>query len=359
MKELGEIFLKLVSVQSPSGFEEPMMKTLELEFKTSVDEVHETPRGNIIAVKKGSDPEAPSIALVAHMDQVGFIVFSIDDRGFIRFRKLGNPSLQTLQGQQMRILAKRGPVLGVVGVKPSHLVKQEQERMIPSLEEMYIDIGARSRQDVEKLGVTVGTPIVYNSLPLELSNNLIASSAVDDKGGCTALVATARWLRDTQIPSSVYYVGSVEEEIGLRGAEVVLNDLDVDIAVAIDTSPAGWQPDVAMSDIFYEVGSGPAIHVGEIGGGRTIIQHHKVREWLVETAESENIPYQMGIHTGHTDAMTLMQTKTGIPTAALGLPRKYAHSPFEVFDLNDLSNIVEILVASLRRLDANLVLRRT
>ncbi|MFQ6054176.1 MAG: M20/M25/M40 family metallo-hydrolase, partial [Candidatus Bathyarchaeia archaeon] len=194
--------------------------------------------------------------------------------------------------------------------------------------------------------------------PLELANGLIASPAVDDRGGLAAIIAAARTLRDARIPATVHYVGSVEEEVGLRGAEVALHDLEVDMAVAVDTVPAGWQPDVVMRDLLYEIGKGPAIHVGETSGGRTILWHPRVREWLVETAEREGIPYQRGIMRGGTDARALTQTKGGIPSAAVGLPRRYSHSPVEVFDLHDLEGLVGILVSALKGLDAGFTLRR-
>jgi endoglucanase len=358
LKEIRELFLKLVGVGSPSGFEEPMMITLMSELEPLVDKVYETSRGNVIGFRKGSNPDAPSIAIVAHMDQVGFVVSNIDERGFIRFRKLGWPATRAIQGQQMRLLTEKGPVVGVVGVKPVHIMKPEERSTIPPIEDMYIDIGAWSMDEVEKIGVTIGTPIVYNCQPILLANNLISSPGIDDKGGCTALIATAKMLKDIQIPASVYYIGSVEEEPGLRGAQVVLHDLKIDMAVAIDTVPAGWQPDVMMRDLFYEIGRGPGIHIGNIIRDTTIIQHHKVRKWLVDTAKQEGIPFQMGLMHGATDSLAFMQTRTGIPSATIGLPRRYAHSPVEVFDLNDLINLVELLIAALKRLDASFNLHR-
>ena len=350
--------MRLVKIGSPSGFEEPMMRTLKSELAPFVDDVYDTTRGNVVGVQKGSSPYAPSVALVAHMDQVGFIVSSIDERGFIWFRRVGGAVTRAIQGQQLRILTEKGSVPGVVGVKPGHITKPEEARTIPPVEEMYIDIGVWSREEVEAMGVSIGAPIVYHVPPLELANELIASPGVDDRAGLAVLIATAEALRDTQIPATVYYIGSVEEEIGLRGAAVALHDLDIDMAVAIDTFPAGWQPDVVMRDLFYEVGKGPAIHIGEMGGGRIRIHHHKVREWLVETATAEGIPYQSGLMHGGTDASAIMQTGAGIPAVTMGVPRRYSHSPVEVFDLKDLRNLVEILVAALKRLDAGFNVHR-
>ncbi|MCW3991450.1 MAG: hypothetical protein NWE79_01985, partial [Candidatus Bathyarchaeota archaeon] len=145
MKELKELLFKLIEVGSPSGFEEPMMAALKSELEPLVDEVYDTPRGNVVGVQRGTDPEAPSIALVAHMDQVGFVVFNIDERGFIRFRRIGGAVTRAIQGQQVRLLTEEGPVVGVVGIKPGHITKPEEANIVPPLEEMYIDIGAESK----------------------------------------------------------------------------------------------------------------------------------------------------------------------------------------------------------------------
>lgn len=358
MEELKELFFKLAKVGAPSGFEEPMMRIFKSELEPLVDKTYCTPRGTVVGFHRGSNPKAPSIALAAHLDHVGFVVFNIEDEGFLRFRKLGHPVTRALLGQQMALLTENGPISGVVGIKPGHITKADEERIIPPIEEMYIDVGTWSREETEKLGCLIGTPIIYDSPPRELKNHLIASPAVDNKGGCAALIATARKLQGLPIPASIYYIGSVEEEVALRGAEVALHDIEVDLAIAVDTFPAGWQPEVNMRDLFFEVGKGPGIHIGHISSGRTIVSHHKVRKWLTDTAEQAGIPYQMGFMHGGTDAMAFMQTRSGIPSATLGLPRRYSHSPVEVFDLTDLNNLVRLLTTALQQLDANVVLNR-
>jgi putative aminopeptidase FrvX len=349
--ELKEIFLRIASVGAPSGYEEPMIRALKSELAPYVDEVHDTPRGNVVGVKRGTDKDAPSVALVAHMDQIGFTVHNIDDRGFLRFRRIGGPVIRAIQGQQVRILTEKGPVPGVVGVKPGHITTPEEAMTVPQIEEMYIDMGAWSREEAEAMGVKVGTPIVSGAAPVELANGLIASPGVDDRGGVATLIGVAEALKGERLLSTVYYVGTVEEEMGLRGAAVALFDLDVDLAVAIDTCAAGYQPDVNMMEIVYEIGKGPAIHVGEVDRTNVrAVHHHKVREWLVEAAEAEGIPYQSAFMHGGTDAKATAQTRGGIPSSTIGLPRRYSHSPVELFDLKDLENIVKILVAALKRL---------
>jgi endoglucanase len=352
-----DLFYRLVEVQAPSGFEEPMMKAFIEEIKPYVDEVHGTPRGNVIAVQKGKSSKAPKVALVAHLDQIGFIVFNIDSTGFIRFRKIGGSVTRAIQGQHLQILTDNGPVVGVVGMKPGHITTPAEANTIPPIEEMYIDIGARNREEAEAMGVRNGTPITYATTPVKLANDLIASPSIDDRAGCTAIIQIAKTLAKRRPKATIYYIGSVEEEIGLRGAETCLHDLDVDMAVAVDTFPAGYQPDVNMRDLYYEVGKGAGLHVGE-QGDRVRIQSQQVHRWLRRTAEAHGFPHQVGIMNGGTDAMTMMQTRGGVPAATIGIPRRYSHSPVEVFAPSDLENLIKILTTAIEELGPNFTTTR-
>ena len=352
LQEIKDLFFKLVEIHSVSGFEETMIKTLMDKLKPLCDEVYQTPRGNVIGVQFGTDPKAPNIALAAHTDQVGFIVFSIDERGFIRFRKIGGSVTGSIQGHLMKLHGKKGIVFGVVGIKPGHMTNPSKAHIIPPLDQMYIDIGAKSQEESHELGIEIGTPITWNTNPVELPNNFIATAAADDRAGLAAIITVAKNLKDKQIPSTVYYIGTVEEEIGLRGAEVAIFDLNVDMAVAVDTCPSGYQPDVNPINIVYEIGRGPAIQIAETGF-RTRISSRVIREWLSETSEKHGLPYQMGIMHGGTDASAMQQTRSGIPAVAFSIPRRYSHSPVELFSLDDLYYLSETLTRGLIELDSS------
>ena len=350
--EVKDIFLRLAEVDSPSGYEEPMIRHMVSELTPLCDEVRVTPRGNVVGVQRGTDEDAPKVAIEAHMDQVGFIVANVDDRGFIRFRRIGGALERALLGQHVRAVTGKGPVTGVVGLKPGHITSPEEARTVPPVNEMYIDVGAKSREEVISMGIQIGTPVVWAAPPVELANGLIASPGVDDKAGLTSLIAVADRLKDVEIPATVYYLAVVEEENGLRGAYSVLYDLDVDMAVAIDTTSAGYQPEVNMRDLYYEVGKGPAIHHGEQarGGRVNVVHHHRVREWLKGAADADGIPYQENFQFGGTDAGAMAKTRAGIPTASLALPRRYSHSPVEAFYASDLEDLVRVLVAAIKGL---------
>lgn len=354
MEKIRKKFYGLVDIGAPSGFEEPIIRHMKKELEPNVDKVLISKRGNVIGIQEGIEPDAPSVALVAHMDQVGFVAFNIDDNGFIYFRRAGGIAKRALQGQHVRLLTETGQVKGVIGVKHGHTTKPEEADTLPPYEEYYIDIGAYSREDAFNMGVKAGTPIVFDVSPIELGNNQIASKCVDDRAGLTAILMVAEALKNKDIPSTVFYVGAIEEEVGLRGSEIALFDHDVDLAIAIDTFPAGYQPDVKMRDIFYEVGKGPAIHVGEISSGNVRVQSQVVAEWLRKVAEAEGIQFQSGLMHGGTDAKALMQTRGGLPATTIGVPRKYSHSPIETFDLKDLKRLIEILVSALTGLNKDI-----
>jgi endoglucanase len=354
---LLELFNRLVEVQALSGFEEPMMKAFINEIKPFVDEVHVTPRGNVIATQSGTDSRAPKVALVAHLDQIGFIVFNVDASGFVRFRKIGGSVTRAIQGQRLQILTEKGPVVGVVGLKPGHITTPAEANTIPQIEDMYIDIGARSMDEAEAMGVRNGVPVTYANSAVKLANGLIASPSVDDRAGCAAVIHIARTFSKKRPKATVYYIGSVEEEIGLRGAATCIYDLDVDMAVAIDTFPAGYQPDVNMRDLYYEVGKGAGLHVGN-QGDRLRIESQQVHRWLRKTAEAHGIPHQVGITSGNNDAIEMMQTRSGVPSAAIGIPRRYSHSPIEVFAYSDLENLVNIVTVAIKELSPSFTTMR-
>jgi endoglucanase len=197
----------------------------------------------------------------------------------------------------------------------------------------------------------VGCPIVWNTKPVELMNDFIGTPAADDNAGIAVIISVAKKLYKKEIPSTVYYIGTVEEEIGLRGAGVFLSGLDIDLAVAIDTCASGYQPDVSQLKIFYEVGKGPALHVGMTGAynrfGSPIL-----RRWLIKNAMDNGIPFQSVLVYGGNDAHAMQQTGQGLHACALAIPRRYSHSPVEVFSLNDLNNAIKILTKAITKLDS-------
>ena len=358
MEDLKQLFFKLIDIDAPSGFEEPMLKELMEQLRPYVDEVYSDTRGNCWGIKKGTNNEAPSLALMAHLDQIGMIITYISDRGVIYFRKLGDPTEGALQGQRVRIITrKNGNVRGVIGIRPGHITTPEEARRIPPIEKMYIDIGVTSREEAHKLGIHVGCPITYDGDPIVLANpGMIASRSVDDRAGCVALIEIAKRLQNIDHECTIMFVGTAEEETGWRGAQTVSYTLNPDMAIVIDTCPAGWQPDVDVTQLPVEVGKGPVLKFTE---HPTVISHPIVRNLLIDTAVANSIPWQPGAGVpGRSDAETIQQSRGGIPTCPLCIPRRYSHSPVEVFDLMDLHHLIDIIVKAIQQINNNFSLQR-
>jgi len=363
LEELKKLLFRLIEIDAPSGFEEPMMKEFMNQLRPYVDEIGSDTRGNCWGIKKGTDENAPTVALMTHLDQVGMIVSYISDQGFVYFKKLGGVTDGALQSQRVKILTrKQGVVHGVIGIRPGHITTAEEARLIPPVEKMYIDIGVNSREEAHRLGVQIGRPITYDGEPLVLANpNLIASRSVDDRAGCAALIQIAKRLQHNPPECTVMFVGTVEEEVGWRGAETVTFTLNPDMAIAVDTCPAGWQPEVEMTQLPVEIGKGPVLkfseHTRRISSHN--ISHPVVRNLLQDTADDEGIPYQPGAGmAGESDAQTIQQSRGGIPVCPLTIPRRYSHSPAEVVDLNDVQHLIDLILAAIKRIKSGFNLKR-
>ena len=357
LEGLKNLLAELCQIAAPPGFEEPMIKEFRERLLPLVDEVRLDATGNVIGVKSGSLKKAPSVALAAHLDQIGFIVSKVTAEGFLRFRGLLIAEPQDLPSLEVTVLGKKGPVRGVIGTRPAHILTEAEPRQVPPLEKMYIDIGARNASEVEALGVEVGSPLVLSKPVVSLGNpERVAGAAIDDRAGVALLLKVAEGLKDEAPKATVYFVGTLCEEMGLRGASTALYDIKPNLAIAIDTQPVGGTPDVPEDELPLEIGKGPVIKINEKKG---LITHPKVRQLLISAARSKNISYQLGtVMPGRSDASAMDLTGGGIPTAALGIPRRYSHSAVEVLDLNDLAASIEIILATCRRIDENLSLAR-
>ena len=358
LKVLHHLLKEFTSIHGPPGFEEPVIKKFISKLKPYVDSTDADQRVNVWGVIEGTKKqEAPSLLLAAHLDEVGFIITHITEKGFLRFRKLGGPSERVIQGQRVVILGKRGNIPGVVGVKPGHVTTPEEARCIPPIEEMYIDVGASSKHEVEDMGIKIGAPVTFMDNLTPLGNPYrVASKAIDNRAGLVVLLSVAEKLSDNRPKGTVFLGATVEEEIGLRGAAVLPRNLNPDMIVTIDTTPTDETPDLPPGFLPYSIGEGPIVKISEDHG---LVTHVKVRELLIRAAEEAGVPYQLGAATpGVSDATAFQQATTGIPTAMLGIPRRYSHSPIETLDLRDLHWMIELLTKAVSMIDRNFKLSR-
>jgi len=347
MEELKQLLKKLVEANGPSGHEENVRNIIKEELANYVDEVKVDNLGNLICTKKGAK-DTPKAMVLAHTDEIGMLVRYIEKEGFIRFSYLGGFFDQMVLGQRVLIHTEKGDIKGVIGSVPPHLLPEEERKKPINRDKMFIDIGATSREQAEEWGVKIGNPITWLGQLEELGNNMVTGKAFDDRAGCAVMVQA---LKEVNAQCTVIGVASVMEEVGLRGAQTSSFTVNPDLAIAIDVSATGDHPGVEERQIPVKIGKGPGITIADgrresLGGG--LISHPKVLKLITETAQKNNIPYQLEIFEGGTtDATAAATSRGGIPSATISIPTRYIHSPIEVLSLEDLSNAVKLLKLSL------------
>lgn len=337
-----ELLKKLSNAHGISGSEESVAAVIREEVAPYVDEIRQDTMGNLIAVKKGDDF---SILLAAHMDEIGLMVKYVDERGFVRFATVGGWFDPTLYAQRVILHGTKGPVYGVVGGKPPHVMKEEDRKKPLKVDDMFIDVGAVSAEDAEALGIEVGTPVTVDRESVELANGRVTGKALDNRAGCAMLIKT---LQTVQSPHTIYGVFTVQEEVGLKGAKTVAYSLNPDCAIATDTTIPGDHPGIEKKDASLQMGEGPVITIID-SNGRGLIANKKVVSWLRKAAAGKEIKVQLEVGKGGTtDATTIHLERGGIPSTTLSIPTRYIHSPVEVLDIKDIEGGVALLVEALK-----------
>ena len=348
-ESLIEEIARIIALDGPVGFEEPVLAYARDQLADCCDSVEVDTRGNVYGYQAGTDDNAPRVMVTAHADEIGFMVTSLLPGGFLRFTKLGGPTTMVLPGQRVRILSATGPLEGVIGVKPGHILSPGEARQIPDVDEMYIDVGASSLDELTEWGVEPGTPGVFvGAMTATRNPRRFFGKAVDNRMGVVSVLEVARRLRDEKTAATRVYVIVVEEEIGLRGVAVAALHARPDVVLAIDTVPAGGTPDLRGDQLPWDIGRGPLLKVRETKGLST---HGPLRKIIRGAAEAEGIEYQLIVDTaGITDATSAQQASGQIAAAVIGLARRYSHSAAEMFDVADVQGIIDLTTATVRRL---------
>jgi putative aminopeptidase FrvX len=340
---------KLLRAGAPSGYEGPaaeVWREAASFAEVSVDGIGST----IARIGEAS----PLLAVVGHIDEIGLIITHVDEKGFLWFAPVGGWDPQILVGQRVEIRGKDGPVPGVAGRKPIHLLEADQRKKVVELKSMHIDIGVTEREEAEAL-VRVGDPVVIATEPQPMAGDRLVSKAMDNRLGAYVALESLRRCAEGDGPGGSFAaIASVQEEIGLFGARTAAFQVRPDIAIAVDVTHATDAPGIdEKEEGSHPFGSGPVI-----GRGSTLSP--KVFELLAETAEAEGIDYTItasGRGTS-TDADVLQISRSGIPTGVVSIPLRYMHSPVEMVDLRDVEATVELLAAFGRRLSSDWDLSR-
>jgi endoglucanase len=335
-----ETLLKLLTAAGPSGYEQAPAAVFR-EAAGAFAEIARDAVGSTVAKVPGTG-NGRSVAIVGHIDEIGLIVHHIDDDGFLWFTGVGGWDPVILVGQRVEIATRDGVVLGVVGKKPIHLLKTDEDRKkAPELKGLHIDIGAKDGDEARSL-VRIGDVAVIAGEPQELPNGRLISRALDNRLGCFVALETARLVAEAGgAPGDVYGTAVTQEEITFAGARTTAFSLRPDVAIAVDVTFATDAPGLDEKELGrHRFGSGPVI-----GRGSTL--DPAVFELLHATAEAEGIPFTVAASarsTG-TDADALHIAAAGIPTGVVSIPLRYMHSPVEMVELEDVHNTARLLAA--------------
>lgn len=345
------LFRDLTEAPGVSGYEAPVREVLARYLAPLAERIGTDNLGSLIAQRPGTAPR-PRVMLAAHLDEVGFMVSHIDEGGFVRFQPIGGWWGQVMLAQRVRVYTHRGPVTGVIGAKPPHILPPEERSKPVDPRDMFIDVGATSRQEAEGLGIRPGDPVVPVSPfePLGPPGSFLAK-AWDNRAGCAVLVEVMRRLSTVPHPNTLFAVATVQEEVGLRGATTSVRAVAPDVALVIDTTVATDTPGIDRSRLpaSCRLGGGPAISLYDA----SMIPHLRLRDLVIETAQAHGIPVQFDVMPGGgTDAGKIHTAATGVPTISIGIPVRYIHSHVSILRLADLEHAVNLIVEVIRRLDA-------
>ncbi len=331
-----DFFQQALETPSASGFEQPVQKLVREYVADFADEVRTDVHGNVIVAV---NPGAPlRLMLAGHCDQIGLIVQHIDDDGFLYVQPIGGWDPQVLIGQRMTVWTSGGPVFGVIGKKPIHLMTEEDRKKVPKIKDLWLDIGAASKDEVAAK-VRVGDSVTVTLGPTEVANGRLVSPAMDDKAGMWTVIEAARRVDKAKLNCAVYAVSTVQEEVGLRGARTSTFGVDPHLGIAVDVTFSTDCPTIEKKEEGdIALGKGPVVARGPNMNPRLVAD-------LIAVAEANKIPYQIaaeGRATG-TDANAMQISRAGVATGLVSIPNRYMHSPVEMISLDDIDQTADLL----------------
>lgn len=341
LRSLSEAF-------GPPGFERDVRQIISDELGSFCEISHDRV-GSIICHKKGTTGPL-KVMLAAHMDEIGFMVRFVKDDGCASFVPLGGWRASELPGMVVILGAKSGYVKGVIGSVPVHFTRSKpaQEQAGADINQMFVDFGAKDKEDAKRFGVGPGTPFIpCTSFSRLEPGEMYLGKAWDDRAGCAAMVEAVKRLADDPLPHSIYAVGTVQEEVGAKGAMASANLIKPDVAIVVEGSPAndtvGGEGNWTM-----KVGDGPQIRFYD----PTLVPNRGLVELMIETAETHNIPYQVVVRdSGGTDGKSVQISGHGVPCAVISVVCRYIHSAAGLMDRRDFDNTVELLYWLLKEYD--------
>lgn len=344
---------ELSAAPAPSGFERPVRDILNREFQAAGLRVSKDGMGSIIGVLPGPG-DGPRIMLAAHMDEVGAMVRFVTPEGMVKFQLLGGWLDQALVDQRWMILTSKGPVTAVSGLKSVHVTPPEERSRVTPREDVFLDVGANSKAEAEALGIRPGDPIAPVGSFATLASGRYVGKALDDRVGCVMLIETLRRLKDQGIrtPNTIYFVGTVQEEIGSRGAHTAVALVQPALGLSLEAGIAADHPGGRADYAQERLGAGPVIYLADSG----MLVNLKLRDFLFQVGQKYNIPLQTEVtELGFEDSKEFQAFAGGIPAANIGIATRYLHAHNSVIDRADLDLTIDLLIKVLTQLDARKV----
>jgi putative aminopeptidase FrvX len=351
-----QVLLELLAARGPSGYERAPAEVWSAaagQFARVSTDVVGTPLA-LVAPRHGYESDPRRLLVMGHIDEIGLIVTHIDDEGYLWFKGVGGWDAQILVGQRVLLDTREGPVTGVVGKKPIHLLRDEERKKVADIRELHIDVGARDGEQARAL-VRIGDVAVIDAHPAELPNGRLISRALDNRLGSFVALEAARLVAQAGGAQwELAAVAAVQEEITFGGSRTSAFSLEPHAAIVVDVTHATDAPGVDVKDAGkHELGSGPVITRGST-------LHPALFELLHDTAEAEGIPFtvEASARATGTDADAVHISRGGVPTALVSIPLRYMHSPVELVQLDDVRAAARLIAAVALRLERDSSLSR-
>ncbi len=348
---LDLLFKELTEAAGLPGFEREVREVIRKYCEPHAS-IEYDGLGSIVCKKEGTAP-VPRVMLAGHMDEVGFIVTYVTEKGLVKFLGLGGWFDQVLLAQRVVVKTSRGDVPGIIGSKPPHLMSEDDRKKVVQMKDMFIDVGASSRDEAEALGVKAGDPVVPDSrFDVMANGKTLMGKAWDNRVGCALFIEVIRKLATERHPNTVYGVGTVQEEVGLRGATTASHVVNPDVAFALEVDISGGTPGLEEHEAPSRLGKGPAILVYD----SSMVPNTRLRDLVIQVARDNGIPLQMSyMARGGTDAGRIHIHGAGVPSLVIGVPSRYIHSHVGIIHRDDFEAAVALITAVVKRLDAGTV----
>ncbi|CAM3818981.1 M42 family metallopeptidase [Alkalicoccus chagannorensis] len=353
MDNMLEMLKELTDANGIPGNEREPRDVMKKHISAYADEVKTDHLGSLIARKQGGKEDDPKIMVAGHLDEIGFMVTNIDDRGFLKFQCVGGWWEQVMLAQRVTVMTKDGSIPGVIGSKPPHILAPEARKKSVDKKEMFIDIGAADKEEAASFGVRPGDSVVpVCDFTVMKNEKYLMAKAWDNRIGCAIAVEVLKRLENESHPNTVYGVGTVQEEVGLRGAKTSAHAIKPDIGFGVDVGIAGDTPGVTEKDALSKMGEGPQIIMYDA----SMISHKGLRDFVTGTADEKEIPYQFdAVPGGGTDSGSIHLTADGVPALSITIATRYIHTHAAILHRDDFENAVQLIVEVIKKLDRDTV----